>query len=210
MKSLSLPIPRLMIATHNSGKLREFAALLAPYAGEISAAGALGLPEPEETGQSFTDNAILKARAAATGAACVALADDSGLCVTALGGAPGIYSARWAGPGKDFTAAMRRVHEEMGSAADRSAFFVCVLALAAPDGALELFEGRVDGQIVWPPRGTGGHGYDPIFMPAGYTQTFAEMDEVEKNGISHRGAAVQKMMRWLEIRGTGDREQGAD
>lgn len=188
---------RLVIATHNPGKLKEFAALLAPYVAQIVSAGDLGLPEPEETGTSFTENAVLKARTAAQAAQAPALADDSGLCVAALGGRPGIHSARYAeGPqGKDFPRAMEKLHNELGSTTDRSAYFACVLALAWPDGHMETIEGRVDGQIIWPPRGTGGHGYDPAFVPNGHQQTFAEMDEAQKNAISHRGVAVQKLIR---------------
>jgi non-canonical purine NTP pyrophosphatase (RdgB/HAM1 family) len=188
------PWPRLVVATHNQGKLREFRDLLAPYVDVVTSAGELGLPEPEETGMTFAENALLKARAAAQLSNSVALADDSGLCVTALEDAPGIYSARWAGPGKDFSVAMQRVHTELGSAKDRSAHFICVLALAWPDGTTETIEGRVDGHMVWPPRGHKGHGYDPVFVPQGESRTFAEMNEEEKNAISHRGLAVQKFI----------------
>jgi XTP/dITP diphosphohydrolase len=201
----------LIIATHNKGKLREFQTLLKPYAGRIVSAGDMKLPEPDETGLTFVDNALLKARAAAT-TGHTALADDSGLCVHALNNEPGIYSARWAGPDKNFPDAMKRIHEKLGDAADRSAHFICVLALVGPacakpelrfgegrpDGRSELFEGRVDGTIVWPPRGMHGHGYDPVFMPQGETRTFAEMPEAEKNGISHRGKAVRKLIAFLE------------
>jgi XTP/dITP diphosphohydrolase len=185
---------RLIIATHNNGKLREFRDLLAPYADGITSAGELNLPEPEETGTTFAENALLKARAAASLSGSLALADDSGFCVTALDGRPGLYSARWAGPGKDFSVAMKRVRDELGDAADRSAHFICVLALAWPDGRTETVEGRIDGQFVWPPRGTKGHGYDPVFMPDGKSHTFAEMDENEKNAISHRGISVRKLI----------------
>ncbi|HUY68227.1 MAG TPA: RdgB/HAM1 family non-canonical purine NTP pyrophosphatase [Alphaproteobacteria bacterium] len=185
---------RLVIATHNKGKWREFAELLSPYVKDIVAAGDLGLPEPDETGATFEENAIIKARAAATISGSVALADDSGLCVHTLNGAPGIYSARWGGLQKDFRMAMTRVHEEMGAAQDRSAHFACVLALAWPDGHCETVEGRVDGNIVWPPRGEGGHGYDPVFVPEGCARTFAEMGAEEKNALSHRGRAVGKLI----------------
>ncbi len=185
---------RLVIATHNVGKLREFRELLAPYVRSIVSSGELHLPEPEETGTTFAENAILKAMQAAKLADDVALADDSGLCVTALNNQPGIYSARWGGPTKDFAAAMKRVHVEMGDTADRSAHFICVLALAWPDGHHEILEGRIDGHIIWPPRGDKGHGYDPFFVPQGHDRTFGEMDGDEKNAISHRGVAVHKLI----------------
>lgn len=185
---------RLIIATHNKGKLREFRDLLAPYVNVITSAGELNLPEPEETGTTFAENALLKAQAASKLSGSVALADDSGLCVTALGDNPGLYSARWAGPAKDFSIAMKRVHAELGDTPDRSAWFICVLALAWPDGHSETVEGRVDGQIVWPPRGDKGHGYDPVFVPQGKKRTFAEMEETEKNALSHRGIAVQGLI----------------
>ena len=185
---------RLVIASHNSGKVEEIAALLAPYAVETVAAGALGLPEPEETGDSFEANAALKARAAAIASGLPALADDSGLVVPALGGAPGIYSARWAGPAKDFGIAMERVERELGDR-DRSASFVAVLALAWPDGDIALFRGEVAGSLVWPPRGERGFGYDPMFLPeGGGAQTFGEMDAASKHGISHRARAFAKLV----------------
>jgi XTP/dITP diphosphohydrolase len=196
MKRRLSPSEPLVIATSNAGKLGEFASLLAPYAHRVIPAGKLGLAEPEETGLSFTDNALIKARAAAR-AGHIALADDSGLCVTALKGEPGIYSARWAEPKKDFTLAMKRVHDQLADAADRSAYFACVLALAWPDGHTETFEGHCDGQITWPPRGDKGHGYDPIFIPAGETRTFAEMHDAEKNTLSHRGIAMRKLIEFL-------------
>ncbi len=183
---------RLVIATHNQGKLREFAALLSPYVKDVAAAGDLGLPEPEETGVTFAENAILKASAAAQTSGHVALADDSGLCVNALGGKPGIYSARWA-PDKDFAAAMKRVNDEIGENPDRTAYFICVLALVWPDGHVETVGGRVDGTLIWPPRGSGGHGYDPMFLPGGESRTFAEMDAAAKDTISHRGKAVREL-----------------
>ena len=183
---------RLVIATHNNGKLGEFRNLLGNLVPEIVSAGALGLPSPEETGTTFVENALLKAKAAAEATGSLALADDSGLCVTALGGDPGLYSARWAQP--DAAAGMQRVLAALGDAADRSAYFICVLALYWPDGRTEIIEGRIDGTIASTPRGKGGHGYDPIFIPAGYTRTFAEMSEEEKNAISHRGQAIQKLV----------------
>ena len=184
---------RLVIASHNPGKVEEIAALLAPFAVETIAAGSLGIPEPEETGDSFEANAALKARAAAEASGLPALADDSGLVVPALGGAPGIYSARWAGPAKDFRVAMERVHRELGDR-DRRASFMAVLALAWPDGPTELFRGQVEGSLTWPPRGDRGFGYDPIFIPLGATLTFGEIDSVEKHRISHRARAFAKLV----------------
>jgi XTP/dITP diphosphohydrolase len=186
---------RLIIASHNAGKLREIAALVAPYGVEAVSAGDLGLPEPEETGSSFRANAELKALAAAQGAGLPALADDSGLVVPALGGAPGLHSARWAGPDRDFRAAMARVEEELGDREDRSAHFVCALTLAWPDGHLESFEGRVEGTLVWPPRGERGFGYDPIFLPLGEEITFGEMDPARKHAMSHRARAFAQLVR---------------
>ena len=184
---------RLVIASHNPGKVREIAALLAPYDVAVVSAGALGLAEPEETGASFIENAVLKARAAAEAAGLPALADDSGLAVRALEGAPGIYSARWAGPGGDFLAAMRRVEKEIEGADDRSARFVCVLALCWPDGHCETFEGTVAGTLVWPPRGDRGFGYDPVFLPDGGAATFGEMEPDAKHAISHRAQAFRRL-----------------
>jgi XTP/dITP diphosphohydrolase len=184
---------RLVIASHNPGKVEEIAALLAPFAIETIPAGALGIPEPEETGDSFEANAALKARAAAEASGQPALADDSGLVLPALGGAPGIYSARWAGPAKDFQVAMERVHRELGDK-DRSARFVAVLALALPGDREELFRGEVEGSLTWPPRGDRGFGYDPIFIPQGATLTFGEIDPVEKHRISHRARAFAKLV----------------
>lgn len=194
---------RLVVATHNAGKLREFAELLAPHFKTIVSSAELKLPEPEETGKTFTDNALLKARAAAKASGGPALADDSGLCVTALGGDPGIYSARWSGPDKDPMFAMTRVNRELGTAKDRSAHFVCVLALAWPDGHAEIFEGRVDGHLVWPPRGSEGHGYDPIFVPEGHEHTFAEMQAHVKHALSHRGIAVGRLIQGLTLMENG-------
>lgn len=185
---------KLVVATHNAGKVREFATLVAPYAITVASAGELGLPEPEETGATFEENAALKARAAATASGLPSLADDSGLAVEALGGAPGIYSARWAGPAKDFDAAMARVEEKLqalGAAApaQRKAYFVAVLALAFPDGSCDLFRGEVHGHLVYPPRGANGFGYDPMFVPEGNTETFGEMAAARKHAMSHRARA---------------------
>lgn len=185
---------RLVIATHNPGKLREIGALIAPFGVTVCAAGDLGLPEPEETGTSFIANAVLKARAAAEAAGLPALADDSGLAVRALDGAPGIYSARWAGPTRDFTLAMNRVQAELGETPDRGAAFVCALCLAWPDGHTERVEGRVAGQLTWPGRGTRGFGYDPIFVPDGHHRTFGEMAAEEKHAISHRAVAFDALV----------------
>jgi XTP/dITP diphosphohydrolase len=184
---------RLVIASHNQGKVEEITALLAPFAISTVSAAALGIAEPEETGDSFEANAGLKAEAAVAASGLLTLADDSGLVVPALGGAPGIYSARWAGPAKDFRVAMQRVHRELGDR-DRSARFVAVLALAWPDGDLELFRGEVAGKLVWPPRGERGFGYDPIFVPEGSVATFGEIDPAQKHRISHRARAFAKLV----------------
>jgi XTP/dITP diphosphohydrolase len=187
---------RLVIASHNPGKIEEIAALLAPFAVAVVSAGGLGIPEPDETGDTFEANAALKARAAAEISGLPALADDSGLAVPALGGAPGIYSARWADAAKDFRAAMERVNRELGDR-DRRAVFVAVLALAWPDSQaahIELFRGEVQGNLIWPPRGDRGFGYDPMFVPAGGTLTFGEMDPAEKHKISHRARAFAKLV----------------
>lgn len=188
--------PRLVLASHNTGKLREIADLLRPFQIEVVNAGALGLAEPEETGLSFVENAELKARAAAMASGMVALADDSGLCVVALDNAPGIYSARWAGPGKDFSLAMRRVQAELerSGRTDRRAFFVCALSLCWPDGHCESFQGEVHGQLVFPPRGQKGFGYDPVFLADGHDITFGEMDPDAKHAISHRAHAFRQMI----------------
>jgi XTP/dITP diphosphohydrolase len=194
---------RLVVATHNAGKLREMRELLGPYGIDCVSAGELGLPEPDETGDTFEENALIKARAAAEAANLPALADDSGLCVEALGGAPGIYSARWAGESKDFAVAMAEVEAKLVAAggtsdATRRGSFVSALALVWPDGHEEVFRGEVFGFIV-PPRGTAGFGYDPLFLPDGHTRTFGEMTSDEKHGIpadgstalSHRARAFQ-------------------
>jgi XTP/dITP diphosphohydrolase len=188
---------RLVVASHNAGKVREIAALLAPLGVEAVSAGALGLPEPEETETTFTGNAALKARAAAEASGLPALADDSGLEVFAIGGAPGVYSARWAGPEKDFRAAMERVQRELGSA-DRAARFVCALALAEPGGETQVFEGEARGEIVWPPRGEKGFGYDPIFLATGQMRTFGEMTHEEKLPLTHRVRAFEKLLAALK------------
>jgi XTP/dITP diphosphohydrolase len=185
---------RLVVASHNPGKVREIDALLAPLGLETIGAAALDLPEPEETGSSFAENALIKAKAAARASALPALADDSGLCVAALNGAPGIYSARWAGPKKDFFEAMSRVERELGGNPDKRAFFICVLALATPDGAAETFEGRVYGALSFPPRGERGFGYDPIFIPEGHRFTFGEMEPAKKHAMSHRARAFEKFV----------------
>ncbi len=189
-----MTITKLVIASHNAGKVREIGELLAPYGVEVVSAGTLGLPEPEETGSTFAANAELKARAAAAATGLPALADDSGLAVDALGGAPGIYSARWAGDSKDFAAAMALVHERMGADPDRRGRFVCALTLAQPGGEVRTFEGTVEGDMVWPPRGSHGFGYDPIFQPLGHAVTFGEMDPDAKHAISHRAEAFRKLV----------------
>lgn len=185
---------RLVIASHNPGKLAEIADLLRPLRIETVSAGALGLPEPEETGASFAENAALKAQAVAGASGLPALADDSGLVVPALDGRPGIYSARWAGPGKDFSLAMERVERELAGEGDRRAHFVCALCLAWPDGNLETCEGRVDGELVWPPRGERGFGYDPMFRPDDHDITFGEMEPALKHAMSHRARAFETLL----------------
>lgn len=190
---------RLVVATHNPGKAREISDLLTPLGYRAAAASELGLPEPEETETTFRGNAELKARAAAQAAGELALADDSGLSADALGGAPGVYSARWAGPDKDFAAAMRKLEDAVQAeagpdgAVDRRAQFVCVLSLAWPDGRIESFEGVVRGRLVWPPRGEKGFGYDPVFVPEGETETFGEMEPEKKHAMSHRARAFEKL-----------------
>jgi XTP/dITP diphosphohydrolase len=185
---------RLVVATHNPGKVREIGELLAPYGMQAVSAGELGISEPEETGSTFADNACLKARHSAEASGLPALADDSGLEVHALGGDPGIYSARWGGPAKDFKLAMKKVADllaETGAVTpeERRANFTCALALAFPDGSCRIFEGKVFGHIVWPMRGTRGFGYDPIFVPDGHDITFGEMDPDQKHTMSHRARA---------------------
>ena len=184
---------RLVLASHNAGKLRELAALLEPRGIAVESAGAYGLPEPEETAPDFAGNARLKALAAAQATGLPALADDSGFCAAALGGAPGVLSARWAGPSKDFGAAIRRVHEACAGGSDR-AWFVCALCLAWTDGVTATFLGRVEGRMVWPPRGTLGFGYDPVFVANGADQTFGEMEPAAKHRISHRAQAFAALL----------------
>jgi len=188
--------PSLILATHNKGKVKEIAALLSPFGVDVRSAGELGLPEPEETGATYIENAVIKALASATASGLPALADDSGVAVAALDGAPGIYSARWAGPAKDFSLAMRRVEEELAAkgASDRSAEFVCALALAWPDGHVESFEARWPGDLVWPPRGDNGFGYDPMFVPKGESETCGEMDPQRKHALSHRAQAFAQLV----------------
>jgi XTP/dITP diphosphohydrolase len=185
---------KLVIASHNPGKVAEIAELLAPFGTEVVSAAELALPEPEETGRTFADNARLKARAAAGASGLPALADDSGLAVEALGGEPGIYSARWAGPTRDFHAAMARVEKALTGMTDRRAHFVCALSLAWPDGHAETFEGFAYGTLVWPPRGNNGFGYDPMFLPNDRSETFGEMHPEEKHVISHRANAFRQLV----------------
>ncbi len=196
MSHRQLAAGRLVIASHNEGKVREIRALLAPFGIDPVSAASLGLPEPEETGTSFIANAELKARAAADLSGLPALADDSGLCVAALGGDPGIYSARWAGVTKDFGVAMALVNEKLGPDDGRDAHFICALSLAWPDGHVESFEGRVDGVLVWPPRGNRGFGYDAMFQPLGHAETFGEMDPAAKHAMSHRADAFAQLVRY--------------
>ena len=189
---------RIVLASHNKGKLTEIATLLAPFGIEAVPASAFGLPEPVETEDSFVGNALLKARFAAEGAGLPALSDDSGLCVAALGGAPGVYTADWAETpnGRDWMLAMQKVEDKLqalGPDVSRAAEFVCVLALAWPDGSEQTFEGRMPGSLTWPPRGALGFGYAPVFVPEGHSQTFAEMDPAEKHAISHRARAFAKL-----------------
>lgn len=188
--------PKWAIASHNKGKIKEIAELIAPYGLAAEGADSLGLPEPEETEKTFTGNALLKAKAGAEACGLVSLADDSGLEVTALDGAPGIYSARWAGEPRDFSAAMDKVRTELEArkATDYSARFVCALALAHPDGETRVYEGEVRGHLTFPPRGDEGFGYDPIFIPVGHELTFAEMDPAIKHAMSHRAHAFRLLV----------------
>jgi len=185
---------KLVIASHNPGKVREIADLISDFGVGVVSASDLGLPEPIEDGTTFIANAEIKARAAAQGSGLPALADDSGLCVHALGGDPGIYSARWAGPDKDFDLAMRTINEKLDGETDRTAHFIAALALAWPDGDLEVFEGRVDGSLVWPPSGNQGFGYDPMFRPDGREITFGQFEPAEKHRISHRADAFRQLV----------------
>ena len=194
----------LVIATHNAGKLKEISALLDPYGVKCISAGSLGLPEPAETGTTFTENALIKARASAEASGMAALADDSGLSVDALGGRPGVYTADWAErqwfegeAGRDWFMAMGKVEgllQAQGPDASRACAFHCVLALAWPDGEHAVYEGTAPGSLVWPPRGELGFGYDPVFVPEGREQTFAEIDPAEKHAISHRADAFAKLV----------------
>lgn len=187
---------RLCVASHNKGKVREIDDLIAPFGVEAISAGDLNLPEPEETEATFIGNALLKARAAARASGLPSLSDDSGLVVHALGGDPGIYSARWAGPDKDFAVAMQKVEDALRAtqADDRTAHFICALALVWPDGEEVAFEGRIDGALVWPSRGDRGFGYDPMFVPEGETITFGEMDPDSKHAMSHRARAFAQLV----------------
>jgi XTP/dITP diphosphohydrolase len=187
---------RLVIASHNKGKVREMGELLAPYGIDAVSVGELGLPEPEETGATFIENATIKAVAAANASGMIALADDSGLEIEALGGAPGIDSALWGGPQRDFTLAMRKVEDAVkkSGSSDRRANFTCALVLAAPGGETAAFEGKVHGKISFPPRGVRGFGYDPIFIADGETETFGEMEPARKHAMSHRARAFEKLM----------------
>ncbi len=185
---------KLVLASHNPGKLREIEELLAPHGIAVISAAALGLPEPVEDAPDFAGNARIKALAAATASGLPALSDDSGFCVAALDGAPGVFSARWGGPSKDFSAAMRTVHERMGDNPDRRAWFVAALCLAWPDGETATFIGRVDGEAIWPPRGSKGFGYDPMFIPINGAETFGEMDPDAKHAVSHRARAFAQVL----------------
>ena len=200
----SLGSGSLVIATHNAGKLKEISALLEPHGVKCLSAGSLGLPEPAETGTTFVQNALIKARASAEASGLAALADDSGLSVDALDGRPGVYTADWAerqwfegDPGRDWYMAMGKVEgmlQDKGADAPRSCAFHCVLALAWPDGEYAVYEGKAPGTLTWPPRGTLGFGYDPVFVPVGREQTFAELDPEEKHAISHRADAFAKLV----------------
>ena len=194
-----------MVASHNIGKVREFADLLRPFELDVVSAAELGLPEPDETGATFVENSLLKSHSSAKISGLLALADDSGLAVEALGGEPGIYSARWAGPGKDFNVAMKKIEDALQAcgateAKDRRAAFICVLSLAWPDGHHQVFEGKIEGTLVWPPRGDNGFGYDPMFQADGHDITFGEMEPDSKHAISHRADAFNKMLKHFTSR----------
>ena len=198
----SLRDAKIVIATHNKGKLEEFAALLKPYGVTAVSAGELGLPEPAETETTFAGNARIKAEAAMKASGLIAVSDDSGLCVEALGGEPGVYTADWAGPDRDWTRAMRLVEEKLSAKGaitpdQRRAYFACTLCVAWPDGEERIYEGRAQGTLAWPPRGQLGHGYDPMFVPDGESRTFAELAPEEKNRISHRAKALEMLVRDL-------------
>ena len=200
LKSMLIAGAKLVVASHNEGKVREIRDLLARHGLNVVSAAELDLPEPVEDGETFAANALIKAKAAAEKSGLVALSDDSGLAVDALDGAPGIYSARWAGEGKDFALAMRNVEEALSakgakSPDDRRAHFICALCLAKPDGSHAIYEGRVDGTLVWPPRGENGFGYDPVFQCDDYDITFGEMDPQAKHAISHRADAFEKLIK---------------
>ena len=193
---------KIVIATHNKGKLEEFAQLLKPYGVEAVSAGQLGLPEPEETETTFAGNARIKALSAMKASGLIAISDDSGLCVEALNGEPGVYTADWAGPDRDWNRAMRLVEEKLQAAGavtpeQRRAYFACTLCVLWPDREERIFEGRAKGTLAWPPRGALGHGYDPMFVPEGSARTFAELTPEEKNRISHRAKALEKLVRDL-------------
>ncbi|MEK6747100.1 MAG: RdgB/HAM1 family non-canonical purine NTP pyrophosphatase [Pseudomonadota bacterium] len=194
---------KIVIASHNKGKVREIGELLAPLGLSVVSASEMGVDEPEETGLTFSENAILKAVNTANKTGLPALADDSGLCVEDLDGAPGIYSARWAGENKDFTVAFARIQKELSdknilNANGVPAYFICALCLTLPNDETQIFEGRIDGVLTFPPRGEHGFGYDPIFIPDGYDITFAEMNSKEKHAISHRARAFKKLLEYLE------------
>jgi XTP/dITP diphosphohydrolase len=185
---------KLVIATHNAGKLREIGDLLAPFGVEVTSVKALGLPEPEETGSTFIENASIKAMAAATASGMPALADDSGIAVPALNGAPGLYTADWSGPTRDWNLAMGKLWKALRSEDDPSAAFVCALVVAWPSGETLAVEGRVEGHVVWPPRGQRGFGYDPMFVANGMTETFGEIEPAAKHAVSHRADAFHKLV----------------
>lgn len=195
---LKFPSDMVVVASLNPGKARELVDLLSSIGLKTTTAAVLGLAEPEETGKSFKDNAELKSIAAVRATGLAALADDSGLVVPALHGQPGIYSARWAGPNKNFFSAMERIHRELGTK-DCHAYFVCALSLAMPSGDVYTFEGRRDGHLVWPPRGVMGFGYDPMFVPEGYNLTFGEMAPSVKHSLSHRTQAFEKLRHFLSL-----------
>lgn len=184
----------VILASHNKGKLKEMQELMKPFKVSIRSSLELGLSEPVEDGSTFAENALIKARSAAKESGQIAISDDSGFCVKALDDKPGIYSARWAGDERNFNMAMQRVHNELGETTDKQAYFIAVLAVVWPTGQEKVYEGRIDGSIAWPPRGERGFGYDPMFIPHGYEQTFAEILPQEKQQISHRALAFQKLI----------------
>ena len=201
-EKLSLRGEKILIATHNKGKLEEFREMLAPYGVDVTSAGELGLAEPPETEDSFEGNARIKALAAVTASGLVTIADDSGLCVDALDGAPGVYTADWAGPGRDWMMAMRTVEEKLQAKGavtpeQRKASFNCTLLVRWPDGQERIYVGQAPGHLSWPPRGSFGHGYDPVFVPDGFDVSFAQMDHAQKNSISHRSRALGKLLKDL-------------